>query len=496
MSDVALGQAGIGPLATARPFPRRARGARFYRANFGRVLAGLDLVGGVALVAVLVLAREGTLLDASLRALLPYGFAAAVIASVMREHDLYRFPVEASALSQLARTAGALAFAAPLGAGAGALAASMAGAETGEALASSVATAVVLATALLAMHAAYGAIARALTRAGVFALNVVLVGATANARQLLARNAANRDLNVLAVFDDRLSRAPEDIAGVPVLGDLDALLAWPALPAVDRIIVTVSTQARERVRTLIERLRVAPNKVVLLLDIDGFEPTATSLAKVADAPAAYVSGAPADARRAFWKRVQDLTFGSAILCAAAIPMLLIALAIKLDSRGPVFFRQPRHGFNSEIIEVWKFRSMRADAADYQAAQQVTRHDPRVTRVGAFIRKTSLDELPQLFNVLKGEMSLVGPRPHAVGMRTGDAESASLVAHYAHRHRIKPGMTGWAQIHGSRGPVHTADDVRARVRLDVDYIQRANFWLDLWIMLATAPCLLGDARADR
>jgi Undecaprenyl-phosphate glucose phosphotransferase len=496
MSDVALGQAGMNPLAAVRPFSQRARGARFYRANFGRILAGLDLVGGVALVAVLVLAREGTLLDASLRALLPYAFAAAVIAGVLREHDLYRFSVEASALSQLARTAGALAFAAPLGAGAGALAASMAGTASGEALTGSAATALVLAAALLAMHAAYGAIARILTRAGVFALNVVLVGATANARQLLARNAASRDLNVLAVFDDRLSRAPADIAGVPVLGDLDALLAWPALPAVDRIIVTVSTQARDRVRTLIERLRVAPNNVVLLLDIDGFEPTATSLAKVADAPAAYVSGAPADGRRAFWKRVQDLTFGSAILCVAAIPMLLIALAIKLDSRGPIFFRQPRHGFNNEIIEVWKFRSMRADAADHQAAQQVTRRDPRVTRVGAFIRKTSLDELPQLFNVLKGEMSLVGPRPHAVGMRTGDAESASLVAHYAHRHRIKPGMTGWAQIHGSRGPVHTADEVRARVRLDVDYIQRANFWLDLWIMLVTAPCLLGDSSADR
>jgi polysaccharide biosynthesis protein PslA len=325
---------------------------------------------------------------------------------------------------------------------------------------------------------------------------VVLVGATANARRLLERNQSSGELNVLGIFDDRLSRAPSQIGGAPVLGDLDALLSWPLLPSVDRIIVTVSSTAQERVRLLIQRLRVAPNKVVLLLDIEGFDPTATSLARVADAPAAYVSGRPEDARRAFWKRAQDLALGMAILVLAAIPMLAIALAIKLDSKGPVFFRQPRHGFNNEIIKVWKFRSMRPESADLKAAQQVTKDDPRVTRIGAFIRKTSLDELPQLFNVIAGEMSLVGPRPHAVGMRTGDVESASLVADYAHRHRIKPGMTGWAQIHGSRGPVHTPEDVRERVRLDLDYVDRANFWLDVWIMLATAPCLLGDAKAQR
>jgi lipopolysaccharide/colanic/teichoic acid biosynthesis glycosyltransferase len=177
-------------------------------------------------------------------------------------------------------------------------------------------------------------------------------------------------------------------------------------------------------------------------------------------------------------------------------MALIALAVRLDSPGPIFFRQRRHGFNNEDIVVWKFRSMRHDLRDETAARQIERGDERVTRVGAFIRKTSLDELPQLFNVLRGEMSLVGPRPHAPGTRTGDVEASRLVAEYAHRHRMKPGMTGWAAIKGSRGAMRTAEQVRARVGLDIEYIERQSFWLDLYIMVMTLPCLLGDRQAAR
>ena len=146
--------------------------------------------------------------------------------------------------------------------------------------------------------------------------------------------------------------------------------------------------------------------------------------------------------------------------------------------------------------VLKFRSMRHDAADAQARQQVQANDSRVTRIGRFIRKTSLDELPQLFNVLTGQMSLVGPRPHAIGMCSGDRESARLVDEYAWRHRMKPGITGWAQVNGSRGPVDTPEQVRERVRLDVEYIERQSLWFDLYIMAITLPCLLGDKAAVR
>jgi lipopolysaccharide/colanic/teichoic acid biosynthesis glycosyltransferase len=177
----------------------------------------------------------------------------------------------------------------------------------------------------------------------------------------------------------------------------------------------------------------------------------------------------------------------------------VALAIRLDSPGPILFRQRRLGFNDERFWVWKFRSMRTEPEGCSVRcgeRQVRPDDERITRVGRFIRRTSLDELPQLFNVLRGEMSLVGPRPHAVGMKTGDTPSAHLVARYAHRHRMKPGMTGWAAIHGSRGPVDTPQAVRRRVALDIEYIERASLWLDVYIMAMTLPCVLGDNQAVR
>lgn len=141
--------------------------------------------------------------------------------------------------------------------------------------------------------------------------------------------------------------------------------------------------------------------------------------------------------------------------------------------------------------------MRDDkAAAHKMSAQTTKDDPRVTRIGRIIRKTSIDELPQLINVLRGEMSLVGPRPHAVGMTTEETEVHTIVGDYAHRHRVKPGITGWAQINGSRGPVHAKDEVRQRVELDMEYVNRASFWFDLYIMIMTAPCLLGDGKIDR
>lgn len=346
-------------------------------------------------------------------------------------------------------------------------------------------------------HAHHVALTKHLIRTGRLSENVVIVGATPHAAHLIERNSADRELNIVAIFDDRLGRAPTQMHGVPVVGTLDDLLGWDKLPNVDRIIVTVTSKAQDRVRLLIERLRYLPNRVVLLLDLEDFNAGNASLAEVADAPAAYVSGAPADARRAFVKRVSDVVFAISMLIGFAPVMLICAVLIKLDSPGPVFFRQKRHGFNNEVIRVWKFRSMRPDRlAEEGIIRQVTSEDDRVTKIGHFLRRTSLDELPQLFNVLIGEMSLVGPRPHAVGMTTEETEVHQLVGDYAHRHRVKPGLTGWAQINGSRGPVHTAAEVRERVRLDMEYVNRSSFWFDIYIMLMTAPCLLGDANNDR
>ncbi|MET0294875.1 MAG: exopolysaccharide biosynthesis polyprenyl glycosylphosphotransferase [Phenylobacterium sp.] len=349
---------------------------------------------------------------------------------------------------------------------------------------------------MLALHGLWWINIRRWRRSGRLTPNIVVVGATAAADRLIEALVRSREAHVLGIFDDRLGRAPGDVRGVRVLGDTKALLGHRIMPYVDRIVITVPPRARERVRQLIERLRVLPNEITLLLEGEDTAGEEAVFARIANVPLATISGPPNDAWRAFSKRLQDLVVGSLALVIAAPVMALIALAIRLDSPGPVLFRQRRHGFNNEEITVWKFRSMRHERADASASKQVTADDERVTRIGRFIRSTSLDELPQLVNVLKGEMSLVGPRPHAVGMKTGDVESARLVAEYAHRHRMKPGMTGWAAIHGSRGPVDTAQSVRRRVALDVEYIERQSVWLDLYIMAMTIPCLVGDRAAVR
>jgi exopolysaccharide biosynthesis polyprenyl glycosylphosphotransferase len=179
---------------------------------------------------------------------------------------------------------------------------------------------------------------------------------------------------------------------------------------------------------------------------------------------------------------------SALILLAPI-MVVAAIAIKLESKGPVFFMQNRHGFNNELIKIYKFRSMRTDMLDHHAVKQVTRDDPRVTRVGKFIRKTSIDELPQLFNVLKGELSIVGPRPHALQAKADNRLYYDAVEGYFARHRVKPGMTGWAQINGWRGETDTIDKIMQRVNHDLYYIDHWSILFDLYIVAMTPVSLV-------
>ena len=198
--------------------------------------------------------------------------------------------------------------------------------------------------------------------------------------------------------------------------------------------------------------------------------------------------------RCIVKTVEDRLLAALLLVVLAPWMLLIAATVKLTSPGPILFRQQRYGFNREVIEVLKFRTMHAfacDARDASTVEQVTRQDPRVTPVGRFLRRSSLDELPQLFNVLRGEMSLVGPRPHAVAH---DSYYESLIDNYLQRHCVKPGITGWAQINGCRGPVSTVEDMRQRVAFDLEYIQRWSPLIDLWILVRTLSSLVGGKNA--
>jgi Undecaprenyl-phosphate glucose phosphotransferase len=439
----------------------------------------------------IAVASPGGLLDARLASVLPFFCGAVALLAMMRSLGLYRFDQKQTLLKHsgavlaIAATAGALALGLAwlLGAGQAEL----------------IRMALWLAASTLALIALHGLWLTTLSRwraSGALTPNVVVVGATRHAERLIKDALKRRDINVLGVFDDRLARSPDSVAGVPVLGDAEALLTHRMTPYVDRIVLAIDPHAQARVRELTSRLGTLPNEVMLLVNPQGDEERYTALNKLARTPLASLE-APSDPdRRAFNKRLQDILIGSLALVLLSPVIGLAALAVKLDSPGPIFFRQRRHGFNHEEIVVWKFRSMRTEAADATASKQVTAGDDRVTRVGRVLRSTSLDELPQLINVLKGEMSLVGPRPHAIGMKTGDVESAQLVADYAHRHRIKPGMTGWAAIHGSRGPLDSAQDVRRRVQLDVDYIERQSFWLDLRIMALTVPVLLGDRLAVR
>jgi len=352
--------------------------------------------------------------------------------------------------------------------------------------------ALIAVTSMTLIHVIYAGFIEHWFKAGRLARNIVLIGATPNARKLVTTNAGSGAVNVVGVFDDRKSRSPIQLAGAPYLGDLKDLFKWDLLPEVDRIVLTVSSKAEARVQMLLEKLRALPQPVCLLLDLDGFDPDSTSLEDVVGIQAARMSGDEEKLSHLIAKRIQDLVLGSLLFVIALPLMLIIGAAVRLDSPGPALFRQEREGFNGRRITVFKFRSMRFDPRPSgKAVRQVELNDPRVTRIGGFLRKTSLDELPQLWNVLTGNMSLVGPRPHAPSMKTGGTETSKLVAEYAHRHRVKPGITGWAQVNGSRGPLHSPEAARERIHWDVDYIARANFWFDIWIMMRTLPALLGD-----
>lgn len=476
-----------GPLRPGRLTPLRNR---IQAQLVGRLFRIVDTGSLIALaMAGAHVSTPSGWLNASLVQVLPYAAGALAMAWLLSAVGLYRFPLYGRLWTRLARLTAAFGLGGTLMTagvwlGSGAPPAPALGLWFGLGFAS-----------LAVLHTIWWGMVRRWRDTGMLIPNIVIVGATESADRLIEAALKSREVNVVGVFDDRLDRAPAKMRGVPVLGDLDALIGHRIMPYVDQVVIAVTSAARDRVRMLTDRLSVLPNDISLVMDMDANGADA-AIGRIADAPLARVAGVPTDEARAAIKRLQDLVIGSLALVLLSPLMLIVAGLIKLDSPGPVFFRQRRHGFNNEEIRVWKFRSMRHEATDHTASRQVTGDDDRVTSVGRIIRRTSIDELPQLFNVLAGDMSLVGPRPHAIGMKTGDTESARLVAEYAHRHRLKPGMTGWAAVNGSRGPVDTPELVQRRVALDIDYIERQSFWLDLYIMAMTIPCLLGDRHVVR
>jgi Undecaprenyl-phosphate glucose phosphotransferase len=333
---------------------------------------------------------------------------------------------------------------------------------------------------------------RAWTRQGRLERRTAIVGADANGSSLidaLARQ-PDSDLRIIGMFDDRSEeRAPAALAGHQKLGTIDDLVQVARRTRIDLVLVSLPISAESRILEMLKKLWVLPVDIRLAAHNAKlrFRPRAYSY--VGNVPVLDVADKPITDWDVVVKWLFDRVVGAIALLAASPVMLLAALAIKLDSRGPVFFKQKRYGFNNELIEVYKFRSMHVDRCDAMAARLVSKGDPRVTRIGAFIRKASIDELPQLINVVfMGNLSLVGPRPHALHAKAADRLYDEAVDGYFARHRVKPGITGWAQINGWRGETDTEEKIQRRVEHDLYYIENWSVLLDLYILAKTPLAL--------
>ncbi|MDE2466791.1 MAG: undecaprenyl-phosphate glucose phosphotransferase [Alphaproteobacteria bacterium] len=331
----------------------------------------------------------------------------------------------------------------------------------------------------------------ALRARGLDQRRVLIVGATASARAIADTFKAQPWMGFTAVgvvataWDDTRLDALTPLGAVNELADLvrrhDAQQVWIALPL----------RAEALIRDVLARLDQCTTEVKLVPDMVDYRLLRSSAENVGGLMALNLSSTPLKGHARLFKSLFDRTLAAMVLVLLAPLLALIALAVKLSSRGPVLYRQQRHGLGGRAIEVLKFRTMRLHDEPAGQVIQAMPHDPRVTALGRVLRRTSLDELPQFWNVLKGEMSVVGPRPHAA---EHNHDYGRRLQGYMQRHRVKPGLTGLAQINGFRGPTETLDKMAQRVELDIDYIERWSLWLDLKIILMTLPAMLRRTNA--
>jgi Undecaprenyl-phosphate glucose phosphotransferase len=331
------------------------------------------------------------------------------------------------------------------------------------------------------------------TRQGRLIRRTVIVGGGPSGEALVEslRAQPDSDIQICGIFDDRADdRSPPTVAGIPKLGTVDMLVEFARRTRIDLLLVSLPITAEERVLQMVRKLWVLPVDLRLAAHMNRlrFRPRAYSY--IGNVPMLDVFDRPIADWDVVLKWLFDRIVGSLLLLVLSPLMVAVAIAIKIGSHGPVVFRQRRYGFNNELIEVFKFRSMYVESSDATAAKLVTKDDPRVTRVGRFIRKTSLDELPQLFNVVfKGDLSLVGPRPHATHAKAASQLYDQVVDGYFARHRVKPGITGWAQVNGWRGETDTPQKIQRRVEHDLFYIENWSILFDLYILAGTPFALL-------
>jgi Undecaprenyl-phosphate glucose phosphotransferase len=324
-----------------------------------------------------------------------------------------------------------------------------------------------------------------LTQNGLWSRNVIILGAGELGNRLAEHLRANPQLgwSPAGIFDDRSTRIVAD-QNSKRCGSFADALRFIRQNQVDCAVIALPLVAVSRILELVSSFRETPVDVSLLADGIAFELHNPALPNLAGIPVLPIAERPIKDWNAICKSVEDVVIATTGLVLSAPLLLVIAVAIKLDSLGPVLFRQPRLGFNQRQFLVYKFRTMYSELEDIMGDRLVRRGDRRVTRVGAVLRRLSLDELPQLFNVLRGEMSIVGPRPHPLNAKAKDKLYDEIVAGYASRHRVKPGITGWAQVNGWRGETDTYEKIERRVEHDLYYVENWSVGFDLWILLLT------------
>ncbi len=330
-----------------------------------------------------------------------------------------------------------------------------------------------------------------------FSRSVVVVGVNDLSKSLVTEIASDPQLNMnfKGYFDDRNNERLGKIDNGDVLGKFSGLSQYINKHKIDLIYFALPMVQEKRILNLHDDVRDTTASIYFVPDLFIFDLIQARVDDVNGIPVLAVCESPFAGVTGLLKRLSDILFASVLILLVSPIMLLIAISIKILMPGPVLFKQKRYGLDGEEIKVYKFRTMKQcdDSTDNKEEKvvQATRNDPRVTELGSFLRKTSLDELPQFFNVLQGRMSVVGPRPHAVAH---NEEYRKLIKGYMMRHKVKPGITGWAQVNGLRGETDTIEKMESRVRYDLDYLRHWSLGLDAMIIIRTVLMMFRDKNA--
>ncbi|WP_156358372.1 undecaprenyl-phosphate glucose phosphotransferase [Sphingobium sp. Leaf26] len=352
------------------------------------------------------------------------------------------------------------------------------------------------ALALLSGRAFMVGTTRFLRRRGVFDQRSAMIGTGRSAAQLVRYVAQHEilTLSLIGIFGDTADISDQDEVGVPYLGNLTALLSAIREGMVKRVIIALPSDQESRVKAIVARLSETPVEIRLLPANDSFSWMENPVVVLGELPVFTLLDWPLSRRQRLLKALEDRLLAFVALLILMPVMGMIALAIRLESPGPALFRQQRQGYNCRNFAILKFRTMHQAEHPAEAVRQAQRGDPRVTRFGAMLRRTSLDELPQLFNVLIGQMSLVGPRPHAPSTRAAGRLFSEIAQAYPSRHNVKPGMTGWAQVCGWRGETQSEAQLLGRLEHDLYYARNWSLWFDLRIMFRTIATVMGQQNA--